>query len=105
MFSSLKVVLLANTDWYLANFRFDLACSLRDKGAEAHCIAPPGKYLDWLSEQGFQTHALQLGNKSYSPLDNWKTLQHLKKTLPADQSRSGPPFHPALCGFRFNGST
>lgn len=79
MFSSLKVVLLANTDWYLANFRFDLACNLRDKGAEVHCIAPPGNYLDWLSEQGFQTHALQMGNNSYSPLDNRKTLQHLKK--------------------------
>ena len=79
MLSHLKLVLLANTDWYLANFRFDLACSLRDKGAEVHCIAPPGKYLNWLSEQGFHTHALQMGNKSYSPLDNWKTLQHLKK--------------------------
>jgi glycosyltransferase involved in cell wall biosynthesis len=79
MLRTLKIVLLANTDWYLANFRFDLACTLRDKGGEVHCIAPSGKYLDWLAEQGFQTHALQMGNKSYSPLDNWKTLQHLQK--------------------------
>lgn len=79
MFSSLKIVLLANTDWYLANFRYDLACALREGGAEVHCIAPPGKYLDWLTEQGFQTHALKMGNKSYSPLGNWQTLQHIKK--------------------------
>ena len=41
-----KLVMLANTDWYLANFRYDLTCDLREKGAEVHCIAPPGKYLD-----------------------------------------------------------
>jgi glycosyltransferase involved in cell wall biosynthesis len=74
-----RIVLLANTDWYLANFRYDLACTLRDQGAEIHCIAPPGKYLDWLAEQGFQTHALRMGDKSYSPLGNWQTLQHIKK--------------------------
>ena len=45
---SLRVVLLANTDWYLANFRFDLARALREGGAEVHCIAPAGTYLDWL---------------------------------------------------------
>ena len=46
MLNQLKLVLLANTDWYLANFRYGLACMLRDKGADVHCIAPPGKYLD-----------------------------------------------------------
>ena len=71
--------MLANTDWYLANFRYDLARTLRDSGAEVHCIAPPGKYLDWLAEQGFQTHELTMGDKSYSPLGNWQTLRHIKK--------------------------
>ena len=45
MFDSLKIVLLANTDWYLANFRYDLASTLRESGAEVHCIARPGTYL------------------------------------------------------------
>jgi len=78
MLTGLRLVLVANTDWYLANFRFDLACTLREKGAEVHCIAPPGKYLDWLEEQGFSTHALKMGDDSYSPLDNARTLKHLK---------------------------
>jgi len=75
---SKKIILLANTDWYLANFRFELACALRDSGAQVHCIAPPGKYLAWLEEQGFKTHALLMGDESYSPLDNYRTLKHLK---------------------------
>jgi len=75
----LRVLLVANTDWYLANFRHDLACKLRQMGAQVHLIAPPGKSLDWLAGQGFQTHALKLGNNSYSPLGNWQTLQHIKK--------------------------
>ena len=46
MLTDLRLVFVANTDWYLANFRYDLACNLRESGAEVHCIAPPGKYLD-----------------------------------------------------------
>lgn len=74
-----RIVFLANTDWYLANFRFDLACALRENGAEVHCIAPPGKYLDWLAEQGFSAHALQMDDDSYSPFGNLKTLRHLRQ--------------------------
>ena len=77
MLDSLKLVLLANTDWYLANFRYDLACTLRDKGAEVHCIAPEGRHLSWLSEQGFQTHALDLGSDSYSFTENRRAYKHL----------------------------
>jgi glycosyltransferase involved in cell wall biosynthesis len=78
-FEFLRVVLVANTDWYLANFRFGLACALRDRGAEVHCIAPPGKYLEWLQDQGFSVHALEMGEQSYSPTGNWRTLRHLKQ--------------------------
>ncbi|MDX2477663.1 MAG: glycosyltransferase family 4 protein [Gammaproteobacteria bacterium] len=77
MFRSLKLVLLANTDWYLANFRFELAYALRESGAEVHCIAPEGRHLSWLSEQGFHTHALDLGPDSFSFAENHRTYQHL----------------------------
>lgn len=77
MLNNKQVVLLANTSWYLANFRYDLACALREGGAEVHCIAPVGKYLRWLQGQGFHTHALAMGDDSFSPLDNLRTLRHL----------------------------
>ncbi len=73
-----QISLVANTDWYLANFRLDLARELRDRGAAVHCIAPRGRHLDWLAGQGFMTHGLRLGDSSYSPFGNLRTLQHLK---------------------------
>ena len=73
-----RFALTANTDWYLANFRFDLADSVRQAGNEVHCIAPAGEYLDRLGEQGFKVHALELGSDSFSLLDNRRTLSHLK---------------------------
>jgi glycosyltransferase involved in cell wall biosynthesis len=75
--SQRKIALLANTDWYLANFRRELARAARDQGAEVHCIAPAGKYLDWLGAQGFHVHALDLGAGSFSLRENHRSYQHL----------------------------
>lgn len=73
----MKTCLVANTDWYLANFRLNLATALHDRGHEVHCIAPAGKYLDLLGEKGFHTHPLKLGSDSFSPLENRQTQNHL----------------------------
>src|SRR5210317_10323 len=73
----LRLLRVANTDWYLANFRFELANAMRDSGAEVHCIAPEGRHHSWLSEQGFQTHALDLGPDSYSFTENRRAYKHL----------------------------
>ena len=40
----MKVVLFANTDWYLGNFRRTLALALRDAGREVVLLSPPGEY-------------------------------------------------------------
>ena len=37
----MKLVLFANTDWYLYNFRRSLALALRDAGYEPLLISPP----------------------------------------------------------------
>jgi glycosyltransferase involved in cell wall biosynthesis len=39
-----KVLLVANTDWYLYNFRLNLARYLREKGMEVVLVSPPGEY-------------------------------------------------------------
>lgn len=77
MLENKRITLVANTSWYLANFRYDLACALQEGGAEVHCIAPGGKYLQRLQRQGFHTHALVMGDDSFSPLGNLRTLRHL----------------------------
>ena len=39
-----KIVLFANTDWYLYNFRRSLALALREAGHELLLLSPPGEY-------------------------------------------------------------
>ena len=40
----LRVLLFANTDWYLFNFRLALAKAARDEGVEVVLASPPGPY-------------------------------------------------------------
>ena len=39
-----KVILFANTGWYLFNFRLSLAQALRDNGFDVLLISPPDEY-------------------------------------------------------------
>jgi len=46
--TSVKIILFANTDWFLYNFRLRLAIALRQRGAEVVLLSPPGDYgPDW----------------------------------------------------------
>ena len=50
----MKVVLFANTEWYLYNFRRSLAAALRDEGHEVLLLSPPGPYGEKLRALGFR---------------------------------------------------
>lgn len=49
-----KALLLANTDWYLYNFRLPLAGRLRDAGLEVVLVSPPGEYGQRMQDAGFR---------------------------------------------------
>ena len=42
------VMLFANTEWYLFNFRLPLAQALREAGFAVLLVSPPGPYGDTL---------------------------------------------------------
>ena len=44
----MKVLLLANTDWYLYNFRLPLAQAIRAQGHEVVLVSPQGKFTEKL---------------------------------------------------------
>ena len=50
----LRVLLFANTDWYLFNFRLALAKAARDEGADVVLASPPGPYGDKFRAEGFR---------------------------------------------------
>jgi glycosyltransferase involved in cell wall biosynthesis len=64
-----KVILVANTDWYLYNFRLSLARYLRDTGLEVVLVSPPGKFANQLKTSGFRWLAWEVGRQTLAP---WK---------------------------------
>ncbi|WP_244817772.1 glycosyltransferase family 4 protein [Caballeronia sp. Lep1P3] len=76
-----KVVLFANTDWYLYNFRLSLARKLRDEGFEVVLISPDGEYGPKLEALGFRWHAVPMARRSLNPLREAALLAWLARFL------------------------
>jgi glycosyltransferase involved in cell wall biosynthesis len=64
-----KAILVANTDWYLYNFRLSLARYLRDAGLEVVLVSPPGRFTPQLKSSGFHWQAWDVGRQTLAP---WK---------------------------------
>ena len=64
----MKVVLFANTEWYLYNFRRSLAAALRDAGHEVLLLSPPGPYGEKLRALGFRWLPAPMERRSLNPL-------------------------------------
>lgn len=80
-----KVILFANTDWYLYNFRRSLAAALRDAGYEVLLISPPGEYGPKLQALGFCWQALPMDRRSLNPLAELALLWHLARLFRLEQ--------------------
>jgi glycosyltransferase involved in cell wall biosynthesis len=65
---AMKIILFANTDWYLYNFRLALASALRESGAEVVLLCPPGPYVARLQQAGFRVRLLAMDRLSLQPL-------------------------------------
>ena len=66
-----RVLLSANTDWYLYNFRLSLARYMRDQGIEMVLVSPPGRYAADLQAAGFRWVRWALGRQTLAP---WQEL-------------------------------
>ena len=72
-----KIILFANTDWYLFNFRLPLARALQARGHEVLLISPLGEFGARLQAQGFRWHALPMDRMSLNPLQELRLPAHL----------------------------
>ena len=75
----MKVLLFANTDWYIYNFRLALAKELQAQGNEVILISPPGEFHDQLQANGFEWIPFPLSRKGTNPLNELKTLWKLTR--------------------------
>lgn len=72
-----KVLLFANTDWYLYNFRRSLARTLQSCGFDVVMVSPPGPYAERLGEMGFRWREVGMLRRSLNPIREARLLLDL----------------------------
>ena len=77
----MKILLFANTEWYLYNFRRSLATALREAGHEVLLVSPPGPYGEKLQALGFRWMAAPMQRLSLNPLRELALLWWLYRLL------------------------
>ena len=73
----MKLVLFANTDWYLYNFRRSLALALSDAGYDVLLISPDGPYGEKLRALGLRWQPVPMDRRSLNPFREAALLFHL----------------------------
>jgi hypothetical protein len=81
-----KVILFANTDWYLYNFRLALAQELKKGGTDVLLVSPKGDYSRQFAKAGIQWIPIDLTRRGSNPIKEfstiWKFAAILKKEKP-----------------------
>lgn len=69
----MRVILLANTSWYLYNFRLPLANRLREEGHEVILVAPVDSYSARLTQAGFTHISVPLTRSGLNPFQELRS--------------------------------
>jgi glycosyltransferase involved in cell wall biosynthesis len=63
-----KIIIVANTSWYLFNFRLNLMLHLQNLGYEIIAVAPFDDYSSRFAAHGIQFNEMPMDNKGTNPL-------------------------------------
>lgn len=82
----MKILLFANSDWYLYNFRLALARVVRAQGHEVVLLSPAGAYVSRLEQAGFRWVETRLSRRSLNPLGElaaiWRLVRLYRQEKP-----------------------
>lgn len=81
----IKILLVANTDWYLFRFRLLLANHLRSQGMEVVFVSPMGQYVEKIKENGFRWTEWYVGRKTINPFGELKSILSLISIFKKEQ--------------------
>lgn len=73
----MNICLTANTDWYLWNFRRELAQALRAQGHSVCMVCPPGEYARRLEADGFTVRTFTAPVHGFSLIGNLRALREI----------------------------
>ncbi len=72
----MKIILFANTPWYLYNYCFPLAEAIKNRGNEILLVSPKGEYAERLISSGYRHISFPLQRRSINPLTElWSLLK------------------------------
>jgi glycosyltransferase involved in cell wall biosynthesis len=74
-----KILLVANTDWYLFNFRISLAFELVNDGFEVVFVCPSAGYTEQIRSAGFRVIAWEVERKTAPFWDELRSISTLNK--------------------------
>lgn len=77
----MKIVLFANTEWYLYNFRRTLALALKGAGHDVLLLSPPGPYGEKLQECGLRWIPVPMARRSLNPFREMTLVLWLRNFL------------------------
>lgn len=77
--SAPSVLLAANTDWYLYNFRRSLIEALLARGCLVTAVSPPGEYVSRLQSLGCGHIPWEVSRKTVSPLRETAAVLELRR--------------------------
>jgi glycosyltransferase involved in cell wall biosynthesis len=80
-----KILLFANTDWYLFNFRLSLARALRDADHEVLLVSPPGPFGEQLRALGYRWEPAPMERRSLNPFREYALIQWLRRLIEREQ--------------------
>ncbi len=81
----MKIAIVANTAWYLYNFRLNLARALRTHGHELVFISPADPYAAKLQEAGFAHRHWPLSGTGTNPLSEIRSVVALRRQFHAEK--------------------
>lgn len=76
-----RIAVVANTAWYIANFRLPLMCALREAGHEVIAVSPPGADAERIEAEGFEHFSFPLIGGSIHPLREASSIVKLRTLL------------------------
>jgi glycosyltransferase involved in cell wall biosynthesis len=75
----MKALFVANTDWYLYNFRRSLARFLFSQGWEIVMVSPSGSYTASLEKLGYRWVNWEVGRQTLAPFQELSALNDLRR--------------------------
>lgn len=77
----MRIAVIANSSWYLVNFRLSLMQALTAAGHEVVAVGPPDSYVGRLSSAGIRHRAVPLAAASVNPVRELGTVLALYRVI------------------------